>query len=103
MRDITITKVMNGYSVRVGCQTLVFESTDRMLKEIHAYCLHPDQVEQAYIQRFGLQQGPGAPIPSNAATASEGLGGISQAIFTPPDAASNDASDIRAGRSWVGR
>lgn len=46
--DIRITKVLNGYFVKVGCQTVVFESRSRMLSEIDRYYANPEAVEKEY-------------------------------------------------------
>lgn len=47
-RIITITPVLNGYSVRVGCQLLAFESAKTMLKELQTYLAHPALTEARY-------------------------------------------------------
>ncbi len=48
LREVTIKPALNGWIVRVGCQTLVFESTKRMLDEIDMYLDDPDAVERRY-------------------------------------------------------
>lgn len=47
-RDIIIHPVLNGYSVKVGCQTLVFESAATLLKELKAYLAQPKATELRY-------------------------------------------------------
>lgn len=48
LRDIVIHPVLNGYSVQVGCQVVVFEDLDRMLQEIKSYFLDPEATEMRY-------------------------------------------------------
>lgn len=48
MRDIQITTVLNGYIVRVGCQTVVFGSLTDMLAEIRNYLNDPEATEKRY-------------------------------------------------------
>lgn len=47
-REITIRPVLNGYSVKVGCQTLVFETAATLLKELKAYFAQPKATEDRY-------------------------------------------------------
>lgn len=48
IRDVKISAVLNGWVVRVGCQTLVFEDLEVMLKEVGAYLTDPDGIQEAY-------------------------------------------------------
>lgn len=48
IRPITITAVLNGYLVSVGCQTIVFNSTPDMLKELDLYLDKPEETEERY-------------------------------------------------------
>lgn len=48
LKDITITSVLNGWIVRVGCQTVVFNDMARMLKDIEAYLNNPVEAEKSY-------------------------------------------------------
>ena len=48
LQTITISAVLNGYVVKVGCQELVFESRKRLLKELNRYLKKPDKVEREY-------------------------------------------------------
>lgn len=62
---VTITPALNGFQVKVGCQTLVFESVAQLLKELKAYLINPVVVETRYrktaINRRMLTSGePGA-------------------------------------------
>lgn len=51
MHDVSITKVLNGYSVIVGCQTLVFQTQENLLKELKRYLDNPEIVEKEYCQK----------------------------------------------------
>lgn len=71
MRNINIRKVMNGYVVEVGCQTLVFETKEKLVTELATYLANPDEVERNYISTYGmLNQLAGAyPAPTPASSA----------------------------------
>ncbi len=47
-RTIIIRPTLNGYNVRVGCQDLVFQSTDTLLAELGCYLRNPEAIESAY-------------------------------------------------------
>ena len=63
MRDIHIKKAMNGFIVTVGCQTLVFEGRETLIRELDMYLEHPDQVEQKYIKVYGMAGSAIPPAP----------------------------------------
>jgi len=50
MRDIGIRAVLNGYVVTAGCQALVFQDRENMLREIGRYLSKPEEVEKEYIK-----------------------------------------------------
>ncbi len=79
MRDVTIRKVMNGYTVQVGCQTLVFETREALLRELGRYLEAPGVVEQEYADKYGFAGGvavgagqawdtPSSPYPDSTAS-----------------------------------
>jgi len=47
-RDITITTVLNGWLVRIGCQTVVFSDLDSLLGEVGLYLTYPDATQERY-------------------------------------------------------
>ena len=53
IQDVHLKKVLNGWIVKVGCQTIVFESTSRMLSELGRYYANPAQVEKEYMAGIG--------------------------------------------------
>ncbi len=53
MRNVTISKVMNGFIVRVGCQTLVFDTREGLLRELRLYLENPTKIEQEYTAAYG--------------------------------------------------
>lgn len=53
MRDVKISKVMNGFTVGVGCQTLVFESRDGLIAALDAYLRNPEEVEKQFTAKYG--------------------------------------------------
>lgn len=48
---ITITKLLSGYNVKVGCQELAFETTERLVSELKRYLDNPHQVQKEYQER----------------------------------------------------
>ena len=55
MRNLTIKKVMNGFSVKVGCQDVVFRSKKKLLNELSRYIDDPDGVEKEYIKKYNKE------------------------------------------------
>ncbi len=53
MHDLTIKVALNGYVVRVGCQRVVFNNRDHMLRALNDYLDDPDAVSTLY-QRNSL-------------------------------------------------
>ena len=51
IREITIRAVLNGYIVNVGCQIVVFQNRDYMMRELLRYLEKPDEVEEEYTTR----------------------------------------------------
>lgn len=50
---VVIEKAMNGYTVKVGCKTVVFETREKMLSELDRYFKNPRQVEKEYLSKEG--------------------------------------------------
>ena len=50
IRPISITAVANGWTVAVGCQTLVFTDVTALATELVAYLRDPDAVEKRYLE-----------------------------------------------------
>ena len=48
LREIRIKPVLNGWIVKVGCQTVVFRFLPKMLEEIEKYLANPDETEKEY-------------------------------------------------------
>lgn len=49
-REINIRPVLNGFVCQIGCQTVVFDDTKHMAKEIERYYKNPEKVEQEYLE-----------------------------------------------------
>lgn len=49
IRNITITSVLNGFSARVGCQTVVFTSVEALVSSLSSYLQDPDSFEKDFI------------------------------------------------------
>jgi hypothetical protein len=50
---VIIDKVLNGYIIKVGCQTVVFESLEVMVNELEKYFNDPRKLENEYIKKYG--------------------------------------------------
>lgn len=48
IREITIKPVLNGYVCKVGCQEIVFQNRNEMLKEIGRYYEDPEGTEAKF-------------------------------------------------------
>ena len=49
MYNITIEGVLNGFIVKVGCQTLVFNDIEKVASELVRYQKDPAGVEKEYV------------------------------------------------------
>ena len=94
MRKINIKRVMNGFVVDVGCQTLVFETADKFIAELKRYLDSPDATEKEYTAQYGLAgcdvavAPPATPYPSTASAIPLGAYGLNstyQAYATSSD------------------
>lgn len=48
---ITIMTVLNGFTVNVGCKTVVFETREKLLSELERYLKNPQQVQKEYLAK----------------------------------------------------
>lgn len=53
IRNISIEPTMNGYIVKIVCQSLSFESRTNLLSELGKYLDNPQQMEKEYVARYG--------------------------------------------------
>jgi hypothetical protein len=64
IRPIAINAVANGWTVTVGCQTLVFTNVQVMAAELVAYLTDPDGTEKRYLsEAVNIRHTNGAPAP----------------------------------------
>ncbi len=49
MRKITITPVLNGWVIKVGCSEVVSTDKNAMLRELGRYIDDPDKIEKEYV------------------------------------------------------
>ena len=64
-RTITIKPVLNGYVVRVGCQSLAFTSREDLLNNLKSYLSDPTKTETAYLTGCMHRDLVKAPTPLN--------------------------------------
>lgn len=50
-REINIQPMNYGFVIRVGCQSFVFETAEKMIKNLDAYLADPEGVEKAWMTR----------------------------------------------------
>ena len=50
IREITIVAVLNGWLVRVGCQTVVFTSADELVGALRRYLENPVAIEEQFLK-----------------------------------------------------
>lgn len=68
IHPVIITAVLNGWSIQVGCQTVVFTDLGTMLKELEQYFRAPCDTVRRYsenAQNKCLLDVPAAPRPVN--------------------------------------
>lgn len=70
IREIAISPALNGYIVKVGCQRLVFETSDRMVSELSNYLNDPEATEDEYIKNAvnPMEECPMVECPSPPAS-----------------------------------
>mgnify|MGYP005608220895 CR=1 FL=1 len=51
IRNINIEPLSSGYMVRVGCQTVAIETTDKLVEVLTRYLNDPQGVERAWYAR----------------------------------------------------
>lgn len=86
MRTITITPVLNGWVVNIGCTVVVFEDIKKLCGEIQRYYKNPEGVEKEYQKnRKNKQTVAILPVPT-------------QETRTATDIASNGTSAAREQR-----
>ena len=49
-REIKIVPCLNGYVVHCGCQTVVFESREKLIEQLNRYLVNPNLTEIDYIK-----------------------------------------------------
>ena len=50
MRSVTVNAVLNGWTVQVGCQTLVYTNPDKLTGDLRDYLRDPKAKEAAVIE-----------------------------------------------------
>lgn len=50
MQQVTITPVLNGFTVKIGCKTLVFEKIETLCRELIRYSKNPAAIEKEYLK-----------------------------------------------------
>lgn len=68
MREVTISPVLNGWIVRVGCQTLVYDDKSDLLRDFVAFLEDPVKTERRIVETAVNRQitMPGMRTPAMA-------------------------------------
>lgn len=100
-RPITISAALNGFTVTVGCQTLVYNDPAQLLAHLKAYLADPDATTKQFIATEAInrkhtlgdpplcetaRQSPPHPVNTSgeAGTAIHGIGAGLCAAAPPP-------------------
>lgn len=62
MRDVNVSAVLNGFVVRVGCQTLVFNQIEDVAENLVAYQKDPEGMEKKFAES-AVNKTLGGPVP----------------------------------------
>ena len=75
-RTIIIEPCLNGFVVKVGCQTVVFNKLDTLMRLLSEYFVTPDLIEQDFIKtlRRGLRRSRSLTPTDSSCLASLGGG-----------------------------
>jgi len=76
-QELIITPVLNGFIVRAGCQTLVYDSADKIKMDFAEWVNDPQKIEQRYMDQMTKKGGmppmciqqPMAPRPPETCAA----------------------------------
>jgi hypothetical protein len=71
VRELHITPVLNGFVVKVGCQTVVFRDVESLGEAITKYYHNPKLIEENYI-KFAVNKMMGNPAQPTEPIYSDG-------------------------------
>ena len=57
LHELRITKVDNGWIVKAGCMTFVFDNVDKLAVEISRYLHNPNEVAKEYSEKYSNSNG----------------------------------------------
>jgi len=49
MREFNVIPVLNGFIVKIGCQTVVFEGKQAIIDAVRDYVLYPEETEKEFL------------------------------------------------------
>jgi len=58
MEELRISQVSNGWIVKAGCMTFVFDDATKLAVELTRYLQDPMKVREEYIKKFNAINGP---------------------------------------------
>ncbi len=83
MYEIVIRPTLNGFTAKVGCQTLVYESIDSLLKDLGRYLNDPEGTELYFREHALNARHTLGPVPVGAPV-NDPLESIGRYIYTTP-------------------
>ena len=51
MREFKVIPVLNGFIVKIGCKTVVFEGKQAIIDAFSDYVLYPEETEKKFLER----------------------------------------------------
>lgn len=74
LRPITIHPVLNGFRVTIGCQEVVYVSREKLVADLHAYLLNPEEFEKKFLENDAVNRRHVFDVPHPAVENRSGLG-----------------------------
>lgn len=94
-QEITIQRVLNGFTVIAGCQTLAFNDTEMFISELASWIRDPERTEARYMKLMKTPlQPPPQPIETASLAGTQPVNAYQQAV----DVAALQAIERAAGQ-----
>lgn len=92
LHELRITKVDNGWIVKAGCMTFVFDSAEKLSLEIARYLNNPNEVSKEYMEKYSGQ------AAGNLAGAAMGINGADMAEEVPRNRTVGESEMLRGNQ-----
>jgi len=81
-QELIIQPVLNGFIVRAGCQTLVYDNPDKIITDFAEWVRTPNQIE-ARFRKLMEEKGLRPPPPPETLTTAQEVGRIASPATAP--------------------